>query len=136
MIALLLAAAVPAAATTPATARAVVLRYYDAIEHGRYRAAYALWSDDGRASGKSYAAFVAGFARTAHSRVAAARPTDAEGAAGSIYITVPVTVAATLKDGTRQRFRGSYVLRRVNGVDGATAEQLRWHIASARLRRA
>ena len=119
---------------TPAAARAVVERYYAALEHGRYRAAYALWSGDGQASGKRYPDFIRGFARTAHTRVVAGRPTDGEGAAGSLYITVPVTVTATLKDGTRQRFRGSYVLRRVNDVDGATATQLRWHIASARLR--
>ena len=53
-----------------------------------------------------------------------------------MFVTVPVTVIATLNNGTRQRFRGSYVLRRVNNVDGATAAQLRWHIESARLRRA
>jgi hypothetical protein len=47
---------------------------------------------------------------------------------------VPVTVEATLADGTRQRFRGDYVLRRVNGVDGASAAQLRWRIDSAQLK--
>ena len=138
ILALLLAAPVaagaPAADRTPAAARAVVQRYYDAIEHGRYRTAYALWSRDGRASGKSYAQFVRGFARTAHSRVVAGRPAQGEGAAGSLYITVPVTVTATLKNGARQRFRGSYTLRRVNDVPGATPAQLRWHIDSASLR--
>ena len=134
---LLLAAAVaaaPAADKTAAAARAVVERYYAAIEHRRYRTAYASWAGDGRRSGKTYAAFVRGFARTAHTRVVAACPTDGEGAAGSVFITVPVTVYAQLKDGTRQRFHGAYVLRRVNGVPGATAAQLRWHIDSARLR--
>ena len=128
---LLLAAGLPAAQTTPAAARAVVQRYYAAIERGRYRTAYQLWNG---ASGKSYAAFASGFARTAHTRVVTGTPTDGEGAAGSVFVTVPVTVTATLRNGTRQRFRGSYVLRRVNGVDGATPVQLRWHIASARLR--
>ena len=126
---LLPTADIPAAEKTPAAARAVVARYYDAIEHGRYRTAYAIWSGN-----QSYAAFVRGFARTAHTRVVTGRPTDGEGAAGSVFITVPVTVSATLKNGTRQRFRGTYVLRRVNDVDGATPAQLRWHIASAKLR--
>ena len=134
--ALLLLASVTATDKTPAAARAVVARYYDAIEHGRYRVAYRLWSGDGRASGKSFAAFVEGFARTAHSRVATGTPVDGEGAAGSTFITVPVTVTATLKNGRRQRFHGSYTLRRVNDVPGATPTQLRWHIASARLRAA
>jgi hypothetical protein len=56
-----------------------------------------------------------------------------DGGAGSIYQPVPVTVDATLLDGTKQRYVGEYVLRRVNDVDGATADQLRWHIMSARL---
>ena len=135
MIALLLAAsAVPAADKTSAAARAVVQRYYAALERGQYRAAYLLWSDNGAASGKTYPNFVRGLARTSHTAVVAGRPTDGEGAAGSLYVTVPVTVAATLRNGARQRFRGSYTLRRVNDVAGATAAQLRWHIASAKLR--
>ena len=128
-----LGASVPAADKTPAAARAVVRRYYAAIERRQYRAAYREWSGEGAASGQSYAAFAHGFARTAHTRVVAGPPTDGEGAAGSLFITVPVAVTATLKSGARQRFRGFYVLRRVNDVDGATAAQLRWHLASARL---
>lgn len=42
-------------------------------------------------------------------------------------------IDATLLDGTRERFTGEYVLRRINGVDGATADQRHWHIMSARL---
>lgn len=137
IVSLLLAATgVPAPEKTPGAARAAVVRYYVAIEHGRYRTAYALWSGNGQASGKSYAAFARGFARTAHTRVVTGQPRDGEGAAGSVFVTVPVTVTAMLKDGTRQRFRGSYVLRRVNDVAGASPAQLRWHIASATLRAA
>lgn len=134
ILALLAAAGVPAADKTPAAARAVVVRYYDAIEHKRYRAAWLCWDRDGTASGQSYAAFARGFARTRHVRVAAGRPTDGEGAAGSLFVTVPVVVTATLTDGTLQRFQGSYMLRRVNDVPGASATQLRWHLHAARLR--
>jgi len=56
-----------------------------------------------------------------------------EGAAGSQYATVPVTIGATLRDGRRQRFEGTYTLRR-SVVDGATAEQRRWRIVKADLR--
>ena len=132
---LAIAASVPAADKAPAAARAVVVRYYDAIDHGRYRTAYRCWDRAGAASRQTYATFVRGFARTKHVRVVTGRPTDGEGAAGSVFVTVPVTVTATLKDGTPQGFRGSYVLRRVNDVPGATAAQLRWHIDSATLRR-
>lgn len=48
----------------------------------------------------------------------------AEGAAGSLYYEVP----AMLRFGSGLPEHGSLVLRRVNDVDGATAEQLRWHI--------
>lgn len=137
MIFTLLAAAavgVPAADKTPAAARAVVERYYRAIDHGQYRTAFTMWSDNGRASGKTLAQFTNGFARTARTHVITGQPTDGEGAAGSLYVTVPVTVTATLKNGARQRFWGSYTLRRVNDVPGATPAQLRWHLATAKLR--
>lgn len=129
-------AALPAAAQSwksPAAARAVVRDYYAAIDRGDYRRAYVLWGDGGRASGQSYAAFVRGFARTAHTRVVTSAPTDGDAGMGSIYVTVPVTVEATLKNGHRQRFAGRYVLRRVNDVDGATPAQLHWHLAQAKL---
>ena len=135
IVLLAVAASVPAADRTPAAARAVVAHYYDAIDHGHYRTAYLCWDRAGAASRQTYAAFVRGFARTKHVRVVTGRPTDGEGAAGSVFVTVPVTVTATLKDGTPQRFRGSYVLRRVNAVPSATSAQLRWHIDSANLTR-
>lgn len=128
------AAAVPEAEKRPAAAREVVLRYYAAIDRGDYGAAYDLWSGRGAASGKSSAAFAEGFAETASSRVTAAPPINGDAAAGSLFVEVPVEVDATLRDGRRQRFAGSYTLRRVNDVPGASAEQLRWRIARADLR--
>ena len=61
-------------------------------------------------------------------------PERTEGAAGSIYATLPVVVRVDLKDGTRHNYAGQYVVKRVNDVPGATPEQLRWHIESADLR--
>lgn len=131
MIALLLAASTVA---SPASARAVVGRYYRALEQRAFRTAYRCWAGDGAASGQSFATFRAGFARTAHTRVVTGEPGRIEGAAGSLYVTVPVTVTAVLKDGSRQRFHGRYTLRRVNDVAGATLAQRQWHLAGARLR--
>lgn len=128
------AVVVPDAEKTPAAARGVVERYYAAIDRRDYGDAYALWSAGGKASGQSPAAFAAGFAQTARTRVRAGAPTNGEGAAGSLFIEVPVEVDATLADGTSQRFAGHYTLRRVNDVPGATAEQLRWRIASSTLK--
>ena len=123
-----------AVATDPAAARAVVERYYAAIGRGDFRTAYRLWGGAGQRSGQGYAAFARGFARTARVAVTAGASREQEGAAGSIFITVPVEVRARLKSGRHQRFRGTYVLRRVNGVDGASPAQLAWHIERASLR--
>ncbi len=118
---------------SPAAAAQVIRDYYAAIDRGNFRAAYAAWARGGRASGKSYANFRAGFASTASSRVVPGAPTNGDGAAGSIFVDIPVDVIATLKNGRRQHFRGRYTLRRVNDVDGATPAQLHWHIESAKL---
>jgi hypothetical protein len=111
----------------------VVRRYYAALDARDYSTAWSQWGDGGR-PGQSFAAFRDGFARTRATRVTIGTLPPVEGAAGSSYLTVPVTVEATLDDGKRQRFVGSYVVRRVNDVDGATAEQRRWHLGSAQLR--
>lgn len=118
------------AATTVAR---VVRDYYAAIQARDYDAAYSLWGQSGRASGKTRADFAAGFAQTTQVRATASDQVQMEGAAGSQYATVPVVVDATLRDGTRQHFEGTYTLRRTM-VDGATPEQRRWHIYSADLK--
>ncbi|MCC4592084.1 hypothetical protein LL974_13145 [Xanthomonas campestris pv. cannae] len=121
------------AADSPQAAADVVRRYYAAINARDYATAWQQWGEDGR-PGQSYAAFKAGFAQTRAVKATIGALGRSEGAAGSVYQPVPVTVEATLADGTRQRFRGDYVLRRVNGVDGASAAQLRWRIDSAQLK--
>lgn len=56
-----------------------------------------------------------------------------EGAAGSSYYTVPATITGTRADGRGATLRGEVILRRVNDIDGATPEQLAWHIVSVEL---
>ena len=111
---------------------ALVQRYYAAIEARDYAAAYGFWGRSGAASGQSRDKFESGFASTAHVKVTVGDSIRVEGAAGSQYATVPVVVNAVLRSGERQRFEGSYTLRRVM-VDGATPDQRRWHIESAQL---
>ncbi|MBN9506596.1 MAG: hypothetical protein J0I69_11270 [Altererythrobacter sp.] len=126
----------PPPATAPIRAGSpeeAIRAYYAAIDAGEFARAYRLWAREGEASGQSYAAFREGFASTRRSEVRVSGPVQSEGAAGSIYATVPVEVNAVLKDGTRQHFTGQYVLRRVNDVPGATEAQLHWHIESASL---
>ncbi|RVQ66926.1 hypothetical protein EKN06_08215 [Croceicoccus ponticola] len=53
-----------------------------------------------------------------------------EGAAGSIYFTVPVTVTVDGPDGEQIPATGTLTARRVNDVEGASAEQFSWRIVS------
>jgi len=124
-----------AASTKPDVddAVAVVRDYYAAIAARDFPRAYGLWSDDGRSSGQTPQQFAAGFADTASVEVQPGEPGDVEGAAGSRYVEVPVSVSATRRDGSVRRYIGSYVLRRAV-VDGASAEQRAWRIGSAELR--
>lgn len=113
-------------------AAAVVQRYYAALNARDYGTAWQQWGDNGPPN-QTQAKFEAGFAHTKATHVAIGALQPGDGAAGSVYQTVPVTVDATLDDGTHQRFAGNYVIRRVNDVDGASPGQLRWHIDSAHL---
>jgi len=117
-----------------AAAAEVLTRYYEAIEAHDYGTAYALWGDGGQASRHTFEEFKAGFADTRSTALTIAQLGDVEGAAGSLYVSIPVTVHAELNDGASQQFSGSYVLRRVNDVEGSTPEQRSWHIYSASLR--
>ena len=123
----------PASEKTEEAARKVVERYYAELDRGHYEVAYQLWRGDGSSSGKSLHDFMAGFADTAHTGVVTDAPTDGEGAAGSLYVTIPVRVTAVLKDGTRKHYVGEYRMHRCNDVDGCTLEDRRWHIHSASL---
>lgn len=116
-------------------AAAVIRHYYADLNGGDFRAAYERWGNGGQDSHQSFADFKRGFAETATTSVDVGPPGDSEGGAGSIYIDIPVTVHATLKNGTAQTFAGHYSLRRVNDVDGSTQAQRRWHIYSAALKK-
>jgi len=111
----------------------VVRRYYAALDARDFGTAWTQWGNDGK-PGQTLKAFEDGFAHTRATRVTIGTLGPSEGGAGSIYQTVPVTVEATLDDGTAQRFTGTYTVRRINDVDGASASQLRWHLDSAQLR--
>ena len=110
-----------------AAATAAIERYYSALNARDYSTAWQTWGPDG-APGQTYDDFVKGFAQTQRSTVIAGTPSPVEGAAGSIYITVPVTVDAQLADGRTQSFSGRYMLRQ---RDIETSQG--WHITSADL---
>lgn len=113
----------------PEGARQVVQRYASLIEGGKSAEAQAAW-------GKGIEQGMLGPARLAALRgvhFEVGMPYDQEGAAGSIYIMVPLTLTATDRAGKPVRYAGPVTLRRVNDVDGASAEQLRWHMVQGEL---
>ncbi|MGV0102307.1 Lipoprotein [Nostoc sp. DSM 114160] len=125
----------PASPTQSSEQRAVqVIRdYYSAIARQDYKQAYSAWDGNGAASKQSFEQFKQGFANTTSVAVEIGKPGRPDPGAGSIYIEIPVTITTVTTNGTPQRFRGSYVLRRVNNVPGSTPEQRKWHLYSAKI---
>lgn len=98
-----------------------LLRYYAAALAARdWAAAAKAW---GKGSGVTARTLKDSYDRADAPRLEVGKG-EQEGAAGSIFYEAPVS----LRFGSAPPERGSLVLRRVNAVDGATAEQLRWHI--------
>lgn len=113
---------------------ALVRRYYDAVGRRDFRTAYLMWEGEGAASKQSLEEFAARFRTTARVTAEVGTPGRVEGAAGSRYMTVPVATQAETQRGERQRFEGTYTLRR-SVVDGASPEQRQWHIYAAEIKR-
>ena len=128
------ATAPPALSADQRAAVQVVERYYQAIAARDFTRAYHLWGQAGP-PGQSFAQFVRGYRETARVEVETGVPSRIEAAAGSRYADVPVVVEAITTTGAKQRFEGSYTLRR-SVVDGATPEQRAWHIYRASLHQA
>ncbi|WP_296678005.1 hypothetical protein [Novosphingobium sp.] len=103
----------------------VLLSWAKAISLKDWATAYGYWGDGGKASGMTLDQFTAAWSKLGQPDLEIGKGVQ-EGAAGSLYYSVPVTVI----DGGR-RIAGTVVLRRVNDVEGATPEQLRWHIESS-----
>ena len=129
----------PAAAASPAGTDAVgdpvtvVRDYYAAIRAHDFLRAYRMWEASGQRNVRSYARFASGFDSTESVDAKAGPAGRVEGAAGSRYVTVPVEIDSRLRDGTQQKFTGTYTLRRVV-VPGASAAQRRWHLYAASIR--
>lgn len=114
----------------PSTSRdpAEVLAFWGtAVELRDWATVRATWGDRGARSGLSDKAFAARWSSLLDPKVTIGKG-EQEGAAGSLYYTAPVRIV----DGARI-LSGNVVLRRVNDIDGASDEQLRWHIESTTL---
>ncbi len=114
----------PEAARGEKGARNVLLSWAQAMEDRAFDAAFALY---GRNSGVNRADFAATFAD--YKTITVAFGDGAiEGAAGSSYYEVPVTLTGAMHDGSPYKREGTITLRRVNDVPGAEPWQLAWHV--------
>lgn len=112
----------------------VVQTYFALIGAKKYAEAWRLWSDGGKASGMTAQAFAASFDKYASYNAEIGAPGEIEGAAGSLYVEVPVVIYGRLQTGEEVHMKGPVTLRRVNDVPGSTREQRRWHIAETALK--
>jgi hypothetical protein len=106
---------------TPTSAQGaanVVQTYFALLEQGKAAEAARLRVDGRPEDLSPYASY--------HAQVGA--PGHSEGAAGSLYIEVPVVIYGRLKTGGELHRAGKAVLRRANDVPGSTADERRWRI--------
>jgi hypothetical protein len=101
----------------------VVQSYGALIEQGRWSEAESLWAESATAG--QFSASLKGYPEV-HLEIGELG--RMEGAAGSIYIPMPVVFYGKLKDGSAFRRPAEVTLRRVNDVPGSSEEQRRWHI--------
>jgi hypothetical protein len=107
----------------------VVQSFGALIEQKRWGEAEALWGDKATAD-----KFTADLKRNRESHLEIGKPGDPEGAAGSIYVTMPVVLYGKNASGADFRRGAEVILRRVNDVDGSTEAQRRWHIERIELK--
>jgi len=116
----------PKAAIDPKSAEAAgqVVQHYGAlIEQHRMKDAQALWGNSDSASD-----FSVQLRRYPEVHLEIGTPGDMEGAAGSSYVTVPVTFYGKDQNDAEFRRKADVILRRVNDVPGSTEAQRRWHV--------
>jgi hypothetical protein len=104
-------------------AAALVSGFADLLNAGKFNDAYMLLGPNA----PPRADFDRQFSRYSHLKVTVGKPGDQEGAAGSIYLSVPLTVSGDL-DGKHSTRSATAIMRRVNDVPGSTEAQRRWHI--------
>ena len=108
---------------SPEAAGQVVQHYGALIEQRRFAEAEKLWGD-----ARAAADFKLQLRRYPESHLEIGEPGDPEGAAGSIYVTVPVVFYGRDQNDAAFRRAADIILRRVNDVPGSTEAQRRWHI--------
>lgn len=108
---------------SPEAAGQIVQHYGALIAKGRMNDAQALW-----VSSDSASKFALQLKHCHEVRLEMREPGDEEGAAGSIYIGVPVTFSGKDQNDADFRRPAEVILRRVNDVPGSSEAARRWHI--------
>lgn len=109
---------------------AVMQSFYNAISRQEYARAYSYYED-----GQGVAAFdtfQAGYADTASVTIAFGDPTE-EGAAGSTFYTLPLSLDAVSTSGKHSYFAGCYTLRLANPAIQAAPPFEPMHIVDGHL---
>ncbi|WP_176695955.1 MliC family protein [Phenylobacterium immobile] len=122
---------------TPTSAQGaanVVQTYYAHIGEKDYAAAWKLWRGGGAASNQTQAEFAQGFARYAAYNAQVGAPGLTDGAAGSLYIEVPVVIYGRMMNGAELHQSGKVILKRINDVPGSTAQERLWGISQIELK--
>ena len=112
----------------------VLQRYYALVESGRATEAWRLWSQGSPGRVGDAATFARQFDRYADYHAQIGAPGELDGAAGSVFVDVPVVIYGRLKSGAEVHQSGSATLRRVNDVPGSTPEQRSWRIQQIELK--
>ena len=89
------------------TPEAVISSYYNAINRAEYARAYSYFGQD---DAPKYDSWEFGYSDTSHVEVSFGQSAQ-EGAAGSMYWTLPVKLDVTATEGQHSYFAGCYTLR-------------------------
>lgn len=111
-------------------AAAALRTYYALIEAGDYDGAWALRWHGAADDAKSKAAFADHYSGYSDYRAQIGAPSEPAGAAGSLYVEIPVQIQGRTKEGEPFVSVGTVTMRRANDVPGATPEQRRWRVYS------
>lgn len=109
----------------------VVALYGNHLHDKNFEEAYALWDPNSRPATEQ--AFEKQFAGLKTIDAAVGKVGRIEGAAGSLYSDIQLTLSGNRDNGDPYVMTGPVTLRRVNDVPGSTAEQRRWHIVKTKL---
>jgi hypothetical protein len=110
---------------TPESAQGAANRlqtYYALIEAGKYADAFRLREPS---EGLTLDRFAASFERFSEYHANVGAPSEPQGAAGSLYVEIPVQLYGRLKDGRPFSNAGTVTLRRSNNVPGGNRQ---WRI--------